>query len=121
MWSDLKPGRARFTRTATEGALASAGYTVKEIDRNDIRETNPFTDEYGLQESAVALSTIDRVSYFSATSTQRQQALVGVWIEGADRLALGVMPVELKHRVRPLHFRRWVAPMWCWSKSPKTP
>lgn len=96
MWSDLKPGRARFTRTAAEGALASAGYTVKEIDRNDIRETNPFTDEYGLQESAVALSTIDRVSYFSATSTQRQQALVGVWIEGADRLALGVMPVEYK-------------------------
>ncbi len=96
MWSDLKPGRARFTRTAAEGALASAGYTVKEIDRNDIRETNPFTDEYGLQESAVALSTIDRISYFSATSTQRQQALVGVWIEGADRLALGVMPVEFK-------------------------
>jgi hypothetical protein len=96
MWSDLKPGRARFTRTATEGALASAGYTVKEIDRNDIRETNPFTDEYGLQESAVALSTIDRISYFSATSTQRQQALVGVWIEGENRLALGVMPVDFK-------------------------
>lgn len=98
MWSggSFKPERARFTRTAVESALTSAGYTVKQIDNNQIRGTNPFTKEYGLEESRVALSLTDQISYFWATSTQRQQSLVGVWIQGESRLALGVMPIEFK-------------------------
>ncbi|HVK03451.1 MAG TPA: carboxypeptidase-like regulatory domain-containing protein [Armatimonadaceae bacterium] len=100
----LKPGRAKFTRTAVEGALQEGGYKVAAVNSDDLRETNPFDESFGLSgdNSAVGLGFGDRVSYFTAKSAEKRRTLVGAWIESEKRLILALAPVEYREEAKDL-------------------
>src|SRR5262249_32077818 len=93
VWT-VKSGRARFTRSAVENALTEGGYYLADVS-DAVRDTNPYDEEqYGLEHSDVALSVMDRRSYFTATNAAKQRTLLGIWLEGDERVVLALLPAR---------------------------
>ena len=95
--SAYRADRVGFTRTALTAALTNVGYEVKEIDDNELRETNIFASFDSNDESLPFKPTVlKRPQFFQATHVARGKSLIGAWIESDDALALGLLPVEFK-------------------------
>ncbi|HEX8463882.1 MAG TPA: hypothetical protein VF627_04625, partial [Abditibacterium sp.] len=94
---NYKPNRSAFTKTAVAAALSAAGYTVKEIEKNDLRDINVFA-HFPLEDTSLPFhpSLMKQDAYFQAVSEAKGKAVLGAWIEADDALALALLPVEFK-------------------------
>jgi hypothetical protein len=103
----FRADRVKFTVTAVESTLKGAGYTITEIDSNELREVNAF-EHFDISKGdlpfAPTLSGGMRNLYWKATNAAKGQTLLGAFIQGDDALALGLMPVQYKaaHVAKPL-------------------
>lgn len=93
--SNYKEGRARFLYTQLESALTEAGYTVTQVDDSYQNTPNVFDEEkYGT--AGLDHSSGDaRPVFFHANNVEKQQTIVGVWLDQQSKsrlvLALGAV------------------------------
>lgn len=95
----FRADRVKFTVTAVESTLKSAGYTITKIDSNELRGVNAF--EYfdiskGNLPFAPTLGSGMPNLYWKLTNAAKGQTLLGAFIQSDDALALGLMPVQYK-------------------------
>ncbi len=90
--SSYKEGRARFLYTQLESALSEAGYTVTQIDDSYQNTPNVFDeDKYGT--AGLNHSSGDaRPVFFHANNVEKNQTIVGVWLDqqSTKRLVLAL-------------------------------
>lgn len=99
VWKDdnFKENRVPFMRTAVASKLTAAGYTVKEIDPQQLQEVNVFL-RFDMSDHSLPInpSMFIRPVYFQAVNEDKGAALLGVWLQSQDTLALGLLPMEFK-------------------------
>jgi hypothetical protein len=91
---NFKANRAAFTKSAVHNALKAAGYVVEEISVDELRDVNPFVEDYNLKTAPVEVSITDRFGYLKAVNTDKSQTLLGAWIQGEERLVLALSPAK---------------------------
>jgi hypothetical protein len=94
--------RVPFTKSGVKRALTAAGYTVTEIEENQLRDVNVFAHfDREVSDLPFRPSTTKRSAYFRAVHEAKGQALLGAWLEDDDALAVGFLPVEFKAKPKP--------------------
>lgn len=95
--SQYRSDRVAFNRSAVKRALTTAGYVVKDISVNDIRDTNPFEhDDTDSDLMPFRPAVTNQILYFQATNESRGISILGVFLESEDAFAVGFLPVEFK-------------------------
>jgi hypothetical protein len=93
---DFKENRVRFNKSALRRALADAGYEVKEVREDRLRDVNQF-EHFDRDDRSLPLQAvpgIQRPDYFYAERPGHGgQALVGAWLMDETGLAVGLLPV----------------------------
>jgi hypothetical protein len=94
---NYKPNRTEFTKTALSAALNGAGYTVKEIREDQLRDVNVFA-HFDREDASLTFrpSVLKRAAYFQATNEAKGESVLGAWLEDDDALAVALLPVEFK-------------------------
>jgi hypothetical protein len=95
--SDYREDRTSLTRGNFASALSAAGYEVKEVSSNDLRDVNIFTHFPAEEEGLAFHPGIWKVpGYIVAQNNAKGRAFVAAWLESENAMTLGILPVEFK-------------------------
>lgn len=94
--ADFKESRIRYNKSAVRRALTDAGYVVKEVREDLLRDVNQF-EHFDRDDKSLPLRAvpgIQRPDYFFAERPGHGgQALVGAWLIDEAGMAVGLLPV----------------------------
>jgi hypothetical protein len=95
--SNYREDRSSLTRGSFASALSAAGYEVKEVSSNDLRDVNIFT-HFPAEEEGLAFhpGVWKAPGYIVAQNNSKKRAFVAAWLESDKAMTLGILPVQYK-------------------------